>query len=142
MVCCEVMAVYALEKPPWSRCANQCAGGCGIYAERPEECRTFDCGWLKGMLSESEQDRPDRNGMMFVIWTPRRIWTVEVRPQAFRAETVRRAAEQYPASDWEIFLHKGTVPMHADGLFVHRADLDQLDELIDEYRSRWQHKSQ
>lgn len=134
------MAVYALAKPGWARCEHQCAEGCGIYPERPEECRSFECGWLAGFLSESEQHRPDHNGMMFVMWNPRRIWTVEVRPQAFRAEIVRSVAEQYPDSDWEIFLHKDTVPMHVDGLLVRRADLDRLEELVEEYRSRWRCK--
>jgi hypothetical protein len=46
-LCCKVIGVKALEKPMGTWCQH-CApkGGCAIYAERPDECRTFDCGYL------------------------------------------------------------------------------------------------
>jgi hypothetical protein len=49
--CCEVIGVNALEKPMGVGCEH-CVpkGGCAIYAERPDECRTFDCGYLKEPL--------------------------------------------------------------------------------------------
>lgn len=41
------MALDELEKPAGSWCQNCKAGsGCKIYAERPIECRTFNCLWL------------------------------------------------------------------------------------------------
>ena len=46
-LCCKVMALDELEKPAGSWCQNCKAGsGCKIYAERPIECRTFNCLWL------------------------------------------------------------------------------------------------
>ena len=47
-LCCKVIGVQALEKPMGVWCEH-CVpkGGCAIYAERPGECRTFDCGYLK-----------------------------------------------------------------------------------------------
>jgi len=46
-LCCKVIGVKALEKPMGVWCQH-CApkGGCAIYAERPDECRNFDCGYL------------------------------------------------------------------------------------------------
>lgn len=60
-MCCKVLAVHAIAKPAGSWCPH-CkpkGGGCGIYRERPGECRTFSCAWLAGLLPE-EADRPDR----------------------------------------------------------------------------------
>jgi hypothetical protein len=43
-MCCKVMAVDALPKPPQSWCPHCAIGkGCTIYETRPTECRTFDC---------------------------------------------------------------------------------------------------
>lgn len=45
--CCKVMSVAELAKPVGEWCAHcQPGKGCGIYAERPGECRTFVCQWL------------------------------------------------------------------------------------------------
>jgi hypothetical protein len=46
-LCCKVMGIAALNKPPGLWCSH-CAptSGCRIYDDRPEECRTFNCGYL------------------------------------------------------------------------------------------------
>jgi hypothetical protein len=46
-LCCKVMGIQELEKPPGSWCPH-CVGGklCGRYETRPGECRTFNCGYL------------------------------------------------------------------------------------------------
>jgi len=42
------MAVAALDKPRGQWCTHALPGrGCAIYEERPQECRTFVCLWLK-----------------------------------------------------------------------------------------------
>lgn len=40
------------------------AFGCGIYATRPTACATFECGWLEFALGLSDEERPDRSGML------------------------------------------------------------------------------
>jgi len=41
------MGIGALDKPSGQWCPHCTPGkGCGIYGERPEECRTFNCDWL------------------------------------------------------------------------------------------------
>ena len=44
-MCCKVFAVKELAKPAGVMCAHY-GGGCGIYAARPESCRSFECVWL------------------------------------------------------------------------------------------------
>jgi hypothetical protein len=62
--CCELPMVVPLKKPMFTRCANQCAEGCAIYAERPEPCRDFACSWLRGDALLGDDDRPDTLGLL------------------------------------------------------------------------------
>ena len=46
-LCCKVLGITALQKPHGTWCKHCTPGkGCGIYPERPEECRRFSCMWL------------------------------------------------------------------------------------------------
>ena len=46
-LCCKVVAVDALGKTAGAWCRHAVPRrGCGIYATRLEECRTFNCTWL------------------------------------------------------------------------------------------------
>jgi hypothetical protein len=60
-LCCKTLGVHALAKPAgsWCRHCDRKGGGCTIHDRRPDECRTFSCAWLEGLLPE-ESDRPDR----------------------------------------------------------------------------------
>lgn len=52
-MCCKVLLIAALDKPPGTWCPHATPGkGCGIYEERPHECRKFHCGYLSSELSE------------------------------------------------------------------------------------------
>jgi hypothetical protein len=47
-LCCKLIRVDALAKPPGTWCMH-CApgnGGCTIYDSRPTECRSFYCAWM------------------------------------------------------------------------------------------------
>jgi hypothetical protein len=59
------MAVPDLGKANYIQCEHVCEKGCGIYAERPESCATFECLWLQGMIDGDERRRPDNLGIMF-----------------------------------------------------------------------------
>lgn len=66
--CCYAPEVSAFAKPMWKSCAHRCKGalgGCAIYKERPEECRTFSCLWLDNEQVPAKL-RPDRSGLMVV----------------------------------------------------------------------------
>lgn len=46
-LCCKVLRVATLHKPPGQWCQHCATGqGCTIYAERPSECAAFSCVWL------------------------------------------------------------------------------------------------
>lgn len=88
-LCCKVVAVDALNKPAGVWCTHCAPGrGCRIYADRPEECHTFNCTWI---LDErlGPQWKPER--AKFVLITARDGNGIEVRcdpgfPTAWRVE--------------------------------------------------------
>jgi hypothetical protein len=60
-LCCKLMGVRGVNKPPHRWCAHysRSAGGCTIYADRPTECGDFICYWLR-IESLGPEWRPDR----------------------------------------------------------------------------------
>lgn len=71
-VCCKLPEAASIGKPAQTWCSNCVIGeGCRIYDQRPEECRTFYCGWvLDAGLDEAW--RPERSRML-VKFEPGRI---------------------------------------------------------------------
>ncbi len=46
-LCCKLMGVTALAKPAGKWCRHfSKTTGCAIYADRPDDCRVFNCLWL------------------------------------------------------------------------------------------------
>jgi hypothetical protein len=70
--CCKLMAVHELAKPAGEWCRHCDIGaGCRIYGARPEDCRTFYCGWrLDAQMSEAWAPASCR---MVVKFEPNRI---------------------------------------------------------------------
>lgn len=64
-LCCEVMSIHETQKPPRTRCPNQCATGCAIYDQRPPSCAGFLCLWRQGW-GKSHQ-RPDQLGFVLTL---------------------------------------------------------------------------
>jgi hypothetical protein len=64
-----VVAVHELGKASYEACEHLCEAGCGIYADRPQSCRSFRCEWLRGVLeADGGLDtalRPDACGVVF-----------------------------------------------------------------------------
>jgi hypothetical protein len=73
-MCCKVMAIKELNKPPLRWCDHCAIGkGCTIYETRPQSCGTFMCGWLAYEQMGPEW-RPDRSKIvMFADEDGRRI---------------------------------------------------------------------
>ena len=44
-LCCTVMEVRELEKPPFAPCAHVTVGGCGVWSRHPGSCKAFACLW-------------------------------------------------------------------------------------------------
>lgn len=62
--CCKLFLIAELAKPRGQWCVH-CKpgrGGCGIYDERPGECRAFYCSWLTGNLPAEWE--PQRSKMV------------------------------------------------------------------------------
>lgn len=63
-LCCRVLGVDEIEKPPNAACPNCVAAvGCRIYESRPDECRDFYCGYLTLPMVD-EKWFPARSGMV------------------------------------------------------------------------------
>ena len=66
-LCCKVIGIEALDKPPGKWCSHFARGtGCSIYGDTPAECRQFQCFWTLGTLKGDEW-KPDR--CKLVVWT-------------------------------------------------------------------------
>lgn len=65
--CCTVIGIQGDKNCPpsgvYEACTHLCEKGCGIYSYRPEECRTYECLWQRGLLTKDEH-RPDRLGIL------------------------------------------------------------------------------
>ena len=104
--CCTALAVKSLDKPDGVKCVHLVADGCGIYANRPDDCRAFMCLWLT-RESTTDRDRPDRCGVVLSATSPKEpvnqalqvltVLAVESRPGAigsYHGERVLKAASQ------------------------------------------------
>lgn len=88
-LCCKIMGVEAIGKPPRKWCRHFRRGhGCDVYTERPAACAAFNCIWL---LAENLGDawRPDRAGFVMHSENDGRRLVIEVdpsRPHDWRRE--------------------------------------------------------
>ena len=89
--CCFGLGVHEINKPMNQPCQHQCPTGCGIYNERPESCRTYQCMWLDGTVPGDERRRPDKLGVIFdrTCTDPRIVVCREARPGAIESEQVK-----------------------------------------------------
>lgn len=104
--CCTIVGIKELDKPNWTRCPHQYAGGCDIYDERPPTCRGYSCLWQAGWLPPDKQLRPDHLGII-----------LDLR-NASGAETVR-AGDEVTVQVWEVWpgaLEDALVRRLLDGL--------------------------
>lgn len=97
--CCSTLSIpeHGLDKAEREPCrhlrADSSCGGCSIYDDRPEPCRTFCCLWLEGGLAGDERRRPDNLGLMF-------HWTVSAFGMHLMAWETRPGATEEPPAQW------------------------------------------
>jgi hypothetical protein len=66
-LCCKVMRIEELDKPVGQWCPNCAVGkGCNIYAERPQSCRDFHCGYMFWEDNIGEHWYPAKSRMVIV----------------------------------------------------------------------------
>jgi hypothetical protein len=63
--CCTVLAISELQKPARWACDHVDCSGCGIYENRPQTCRDFQCAWLRDDIPGDASLRPDKLGVLF-----------------------------------------------------------------------------
>lgn len=64
-MCCKALGIPELHKPMGVWCPHVLKGrGCGIYEQRPQPCRLFECLWLTTDLPDYW--KPDRSKMVVV----------------------------------------------------------------------------
>jgi hypothetical protein len=65
-MCCKVMGIKEIAKPPGQWCPHCRPGkGCNIYLDRPRECRTFSCDWLQAEALGPEW-KPEKSKIVLV----------------------------------------------------------------------------
>ena len=83
--CCNLLEIPTLNKESKTECPNVCSSGCSIYSSRPQECSTFECGWLQGGTGPGQ--RPDKSGIMaYNILHPElgeTLLVIEIKERAF-----------------------------------------------------------
>jgi hypothetical protein len=88
-LCCKVLTVEELRKPNAEWCPHCVKGrGCAIYADRPDECRRFQCGYLL-WPTLGEHWLPARSKLVVAFKPDGREIVVHVDPgvpNAWRAE--------------------------------------------------------
>jgi hypothetical protein len=84
-LCCKIMGIGALKKAAGQWCPHCLPGkGCGIYGERPQECRTFNCGWLEEE-SFGPEWKPEKSKIVLTNGANRIVAYVDPSsPQAWR----------------------------------------------------------
>jgi hypothetical protein len=92
--CCVLLGVRELEKPRHHACVHMGPKGCGIYADRPQACRDYQCGWLTG-FGTGPAERPDRLGLIVdrPANLPDRVVAREVWRGAFGRRRVKKILE-------------------------------------------------
>ena len=97
-LCCKLIAVTALAKPPGTWCAHCVRGeGCGIYETRPGECAHFICGFLS-MTHLGEEWRPLHSKLIMDIQTTEGSMIIYVDPA--RPDAWRRAPYYAMIREW------------------------------------------
>jgi hypothetical protein len=80
------MSCLTFDKPRGTTCEHLTKLGCGIHSERHDECREFQCAWLRGSLDAAQ--RPDKWGVI-LTWV---LDGAELHAVECRRGALRRAA--------------------------------------------------
>ena len=102
-MCCKIMGIPELDKPPWAWCKHCNIGvGCKIYEDRPKVCRNFYCRYL---LHDQlgEHWKPSVSKIVLTFDTPSRTLAIRVDPSrihAWRREPYYTEIKEWAAVAW------------------------------------------
>ena len=136
-LCCKILAVPEIDKSADRWCKHVVQGkGCGIHAERPNQCRTFDCLWLLEPALGPEW-KPERAKFVFSKFDDQRLVAVcdPAAPNAWRGPAYypqfKRWAQQAAQGEKQVLVHSGRkVTVVMPGNDVELADVTPGDEII------------
>lgn len=146
VVCCEYLPISAagLVKPAEVLCGNCVVNrGCGIYATRPNVCRTWHCLWLRDAAMPDEL-RPDKSGVIFALvvhYEPRYVFeNVHITCMAMKSRSDLAVA---PASDAiGRYIGEGSLPVwlsYGGGKTLAYPDEQLADAVINPQTTRFPH---
>ena len=102
-LCCKVFAVDELSKPMGVMCAHRSkVSGCGIYADRPASCRSFECVWLMDP-EMPHRFRPDQTQVVLDQDADAQRLIARCDPanvNAWRREPMYGALKRHAAETW------------------------------------------
>ena len=97
-MCCMVLGIGELDKPKGVWCPHcSTRRSCDTYETRPEECRTFNCGYLTNP-NVGEEWKPTKSKLILVSDMGGNRLTVQVhpsRPDAWRKEPYYSALKNW-----------------------------------------------
>ena len=135
--CCKVLAVPEIDKPADRWCKHVAQGkGCAIYADRPTQCRTFDCLWLHEPALGPEW-KPEKSKFVFAKYDGERLVAVcdLAAPNAWRGPAYypqfKRWAELAAQGERQVIVHSGhKVTVVLPGSDFEISDFKPGDEII------------
>jgi hypothetical protein len=98
-LCCKLIRVDALAKPPGTWCTHCAAGrgSCRIYDNRPTECRDFYCAWMVSPTLGDEW-RPSKCKIVLRVESDGKLIAAHVDPSdpaAWRRQPYFRTLKQF-----------------------------------------------
>ncbi len=140
-LCCKLLGIVELNKPPAKWCPHAAGRGCGVYSVRPESCRSFFCLWLQGVGPEDM--KPSKSRVVFASITDhgdQKLFTVHVDagyPNAWKKPLIKRYLDHLVTTGaaiaivcgedrWLVNAHgipEGTVLIKDEGEFISRRRL-------------------
>ena len=81
MMCCKVLRIEELVKPPGVWCRHAVTGkGCGIYESRPPVCQSFYCQWMLDSSLGPEWKPEKAKFVMFLDRKNQEVFNINVDP--------------------------------------------------------------
>ena len=104
-VCCTLSVVKELNKTAGETCKHCISNiGCGIYEERPKECKDFECAYLESGTTNISL-RPDNCNVMFFKKSDR-IFTGVVVPDKPITDIARGQVEAFKQQGYSVVMIK------------------------------------
>lgn len=118
-VCCSGVLRLEVEGNsiyPGHPCRHRRGVGCGIYTSRPEVCRSFVCGWLRGDSPLPRWLRPDRSGIILLA-AERRWRGVSVDVAVAAGHGARQSALRWLKQFSEMYQRPLLYQVDVDGIW-------------------------